>query len=152
MTTLLDLIATAPTILAQAESRDYDPVLVWLNDPTAESTLTERFITDRTVLAEVINPESGQPDPLWANTILDKMDAIATQSTLVKRAMNRLYADGLDIGSPATQAQLDMLVGPGGLTQAEADALKALGVRRCSRAEKHTGRFATLDDLWSLYP
>lgn len=150
--TLAELIATNPAFDGLAGTRDFDAVLAWLNDPSAETTLRERLCTDRAILAEVINPATGTVDPVWANAILDKLDAAAQASSMVKRAMNRVYGDGLDIGNAATQAQLDALAAAGAITQDEANAIKALGLQPCGRAEKHLGRPATLQDLWTVYP
>lgn len=150
--TLAELIATNPTFDSLAGTRDFEAVLAWLNDPQADTQLQERLCTDRTILAEVINPTNGLVDPVWANAILDKLDAAAQASSMVKRAMNRVYGDGLDIGNVATQAQLDALAVAGAITQAEADAIKALGFVPCSRAMKHLGLPATLQALWDLYP
>lgn len=97
-----------------------------VNANNPQTQLFDRLCTDRLILGEVRNA-AGVVDPAYANAILDKLDAIASASSMVKRAMNRVYGTGLDIGSPATQAQLNALVGSAGLTQAEADALIALG-------------------------
>jgi hypothetical protein len=97
-----------------------------LNAQTS-SMVKPRLVSARTVLAEC---------GAQASTILDKLEAAATQVSTVKWAMKFLQQEGgLDVGHPVTQASIQALV-PDVLVQAEADALKEMAVQDCSRAEQ----------------
>jgi len=116
--------------ISAAEVRVKDQAIA--NILNASGNYTEfqsRFCTDLTFYAEVINPTTGQIDPSWTNAILDKLDAIAASSTMVKRAMSRVYGDGLDMGNKATQDQLNAMATAGLLTADEVAALIALAKR-----------------------
>ena len=136
MTPLQTEISTGPLAAELAPfvvEKNVASMLGILNDKRFLSPVA-RVVTDRTILAECINPTSGLPDAVWANSILDKLDAAAAQSTLITRAMKRIYGDGLDIGDTATQSQISLLV-PAVLTDAEASALLALGKAKIGRAK-----------------
>ncbi len=71
--------------------------------------------------------------PVAADAVLVKLETFAASgapgSGPVKRAMKFLAsADGLDIGSAATRAQLDALAAGGVITSGEADNLKNLAL------------------------
>jgi hypothetical protein len=71
--------------------------------------------------------------PLAADAVLVKLETFANSgapgSGPVKRAMKFLAsADGLDIGSDATRAQLEALAAGGVITQGECDALRGLAL------------------------
>lgn len=85
----------------------------------------ERFVTARGVLA-AHGVEGAQ--------ILDKLEAVATNNSVVKWAMRFITTDGIDIGHPTTRTLLDQLVGTV-LTQTECDLLKNMAVQPASRAE-----------------
>ncbi len=90
------------------------------------SVIRPRLANAKTVMHEI---ENG-----WL--LLDKLEAAAPSVPPVKWALKFLETDvGIDVGSPVTQAQLQSLV-PGVLTQAEADALKALAQVTVSRADE----------------
>jgi hypothetical protein len=91
------------------------------------TTVKSRVVTARTVLSEC---------GAGAAAILDKLEASSPSISEVKWAMRFITGDGLDVGHAVTQAQIQALVPPGVLTQAEADALKSLALQPCSRAEK----------------
>jgi len=95
-----------------------------------------RFITARTVLAEVV----GGAD------ILDKLELAAQTNSAVKWAMRFITTDGIDIGYPVTQQLLDSLVGST-LTQSECDALKSLALQPASRAEVLNIKYVTEADV-----
>jgi len=144
MTPLQTEITTGPLAAELAPfvaEKNVAAMLGILNDKRFLSPVS-RMVTDRTILAECINPTSGLPDAVWASSILDKMDAVAAQSTLVARAMKRIYGDGLDIGDKAAQAQINMLV-PAVLTAGEAAALCALGMAKIGRAKIALGTDAS---------
>lgn len=59
---------------------------------------------------------------------LDQLTALAETSSPVKWALKLLDRGELNIGSPATQAQLDALASVGVISQAVSDALKGLAI------------------------
>ena len=68
--------------------------------------------------------------------LLDTLEVAAISNSPVKWAMRLLAADNLDIGNPATRAQIDALAAAGVMTTAQATILKALAEQPCSRAEE----------------
>ena len=70
---------------------------------------------------EVLGAEAG-------SAFLDGLTALAATSSPVKWALKLLDRGELNIGSPATQAQLDALAAGGVFPQVVADALKALAL------------------------
>ena len=70
---------------------------------------------------EVLGAEAG-------SALLDGLTALAATSSPVKWALKLLDRGELNIGSPATQAQLDALAAGGVMPQVVADALKALAL------------------------
>lgn len=70
---------------------------------------------------EVLGAEAG-------SVFLDGLTALAATSSPVKWALKLLDRGELNIGSPATQAQLDALAAGGVFPQVVADALKALAL------------------------
>jgi len=70
---------------------------------------------------EVLGAEAG-------SAFLDGLTALAATSSPVKWALKLLDRGELNIGSPATQAQLDALAAGGVMPQVVADALKALAL------------------------
>lgn len=96
-----------------------------INDKT-QKMVQSRFITDRTVMAELTD----------GFTILDKLDAAGTQDSRISRAMKFMGQDGgLDIGHPTTQGMINQLATAGVLLQTEADELNAMAQQPASRAE-----------------
>lgn len=67
--------------------------------------------------------------------VLDALETLAASSSPVKWAMRLLADDKLNIGDPATRAQIDALT-PAVFTPAQAAALKGLAEQACSRAEE----------------
>lgn len=100
----------------------------------------ERFITARTLLAEV--------DPVMAATIYVKIKTAAEQNPVLAMAMDMLttysVGGGLDICHANTQAFVDSLIGVV-FTEQEAIALK--GLNKQSRAQELIGRNITESDL-----
>lgn len=70
---------------------------------------------------EVLGAEAG-------SAFLDGLTALAATSSPVKWALKLLDRGELNIGSPATQAQLDALAAGGVMPKAVADALKGLAI------------------------
>lgn len=112
-----------------------------LNDRRGETMLRERLISARGVLAQY-------PDgPAAGAAVLDKLEAAAAGVPAVKWVMSFLKADGIDIGSPATQGMLDQLAVGGLITAAEAGKLKSLGMVPASRAEIVLGQSVSVTDV-----
>ena len=82
--------------------------------------LIERNVGYGTVM-ETLGGEVGA-------AFLDALEALAATSSPVKWALKLLDRGELNVGSPATQSQLDALVTGGAVPAAVANALKALAV------------------------
>lgn len=100
-------------------------VLVEMLNRQQYTKIKSRFVTARTVLAEV--PGGAE--------VLDKLEAAGATNSAVKWAMRFMLSDGIDVGFPVTQQLLDGLVAGGVLTQSESDSLKNLALQPASRAE-----------------
>lgn len=88
--------------------------------------VTSRFVTARTILAEV----SG------GSAILDKLEAAAPAVPDLKWAMIFLAGEGgIDIGHAGTRANLEALAAVGVITDGEAQALLQMAYTAMSRAE-----------------
>jgi hypothetical protein len=105
-----------------------------LNSADGGSTYFERFITARTLLAEL--------DPTTAATILDKLEATAQVNSVVKWAMKYITTDGIDIGHASTHAVLDAV-----LTAEESAAVKALATKTVKYAELVLGASVNVADV-----
>ena len=91
-------------------------------------------------IAERYPTLGGLPGPLAAELCLQKLETFAaaaiesddTATRLLggaaRRQMKHLEGSGMALGSPAISAMLAVIVGAGGLTQAEADALVGIAV------------------------
>lgn len=100
-----------------------------LNAKRGSTMLRSRLMSARGVLGDY-------PDgPAAGAAVLDKLEAASASIPAVKWVMSFLKAEGIDIGSPATQGMLDQLAAGGVLTTDEATKLKALGLMPASRAE-----------------
>ncbi len=112
--------------LPQYAGKSDDEVAAMLNTPQFPA-IKSRFINARSVLSEISDSAA----------ILDKLEVAATEISAVKWAMMFLQQDdGINIGDPATQAQLDELAEGGILTEDEATALKNMALQNISRAEQ----------------
>lgn len=112
-----------------------------LNSRRGENMLRSRLVSARAVLGEY-------PDgPAAAATVLDKLEAASATVPAVKWVMSFLRADGIDIGSPATQGMLDQLAASGAITTGEATKLKSLGIVPASRAEVVFGQLVSITDI-----
>ncbi len=119
-------IETGP-LAAECAGQSDDAVAALLNAKNYEG-IQERYVTTRTVLAE-LGATAGA-------TILDKLEAAATQSSPVKWMLKFLTQDsGLDVGQTETQGCIDALAIAGVLTTDEAEALKNMALLPTSRAE-----------------
>ena len=142
---LSDLINSDQAIEAAAQARDFETVLAWLNDPveTRLALVSRAWLATwaagtgmRAIMQDVANT-NGHP---LRSIALATLDVLAGA------------ADGIDFSNPANVASVQAWVTAGLMTQADADALFAMGTEACGRAAKHVGRDATLQDLWTLYP
>lgn len=99
-----------------------------LNRPDYGTIVYQRMVNFRTVMAEI--------DPVTGASILDKLEAAASTVSAIKWALYGIKSDtGIDVGHPATRAQIDALVAGGVLTSTEGAQLKSLAERMGSRAE-----------------
>ena len=112
-----------------------------LNSRRGENMLRSRLVSARAVLGEY-------PDgPAAAAAVLDKLEAASATVPAVKWVMSFLRADGIDIGSPATQGMLDQLAAGGAITAQEATKLKSLGIVPASRAELVFGQLVSITEV-----
>lgn len=119
-------IDTGP-LASELVGKSDDDVAAILNDKQF-TAIQERYVTARTVLAEL--------GATVGATILDKLEAAATQSSPVKWMLKFLTQDsGLDVGQSETQGCIDALAMTGVLTSDEATALKNMALLPASRAE-----------------
>ena len=115
-------IETGP-LSTECVGKSDDEIANIFNTPRTNA-VSNRKITIDHVLAECEN----------AGEILDKLEVAANIIPDVKWAMRCLSGIGLDIGNQKTQAQLTALAGSV-LTIEEAESLKAMAIRKMSRAE-----------------
>lgn len=114
---------------------DLEPVLALLNAPST-TLVKPRFITARTVLAELGGPGAVSLDKLEAFIAAAPPAGAEQLHSAMKWALRFLTSEGgLDIGHANSQAMLDGLALVGVLTSGEAAALKALASQPASRAE-----------------
>lgn len=120
---LKTLIDSAP---ANAGLSDVD-VAAWCNALSVTRQI-EFMFTVRTAMSSL--------GPVLADSVLTKLEAAATQNQILERTLNMMQPSegGIDLGHPATRAQIDALVLGSVLTQVEADALKELGTELISPA------------------
>lgn len=135
MTTLSDELANDPMGLGYAQWLPNSPgMVVQLINAPSFAMVKSLMMSERGILAQY-------PDgPVAADAVLTKLDTFAqTQQPLasvVKRALRFLGdPEGIDMGSPATQAMLDAVQQAGVLTADETTKLKALAMQPASRAE-----------------
>lgn len=123
--TLRDEVHNNPACAAALAAKDLDALAAIVSEgrklPTFR-TLGERSI----VSAACLGPIAGEE-------FLTKLEAVANSGLpevrLLKRMMKYLQSDaGLDLGDPASVAQIDALVGMAGITQYEVDAVKSLAL------------------------
>lgn len=135
----MNYVALAAELANDPASLGYAPLVADNNDEALAAMLNEKRYTapvSRLVNARTMMAELGA---IAAATILDKMEAAASINPAIKWAMFYLKSDGLDVGHPQTQGQLDALAAAGVLTPAEAEATKALANAQISRAEQLFG-------------
>lgn len=113
MTLLAEIQAAFPDL----SNRDDGLIAATLSQ--GRTKIVSRQIGIGTIL-DALGPTDGA-------AVLDALDALRTQSSIIKWAWHLLDRGELDIGLASTRAQIDALV-PGVFTQVQADALKALAV------------------------
>lgn len=97
-----------------------------LNDTSLLRSVQSRFVSARTIIAEIAN----------GSEILDKLEAVSANISAVKWAMSYLKGEsGIDIGHPGTISQIDGLVAGAVLTNEEGEALKNMALLPVSRAD-----------------
>ena len=116
--TLRDEILSRPDCADALARRDCGELAALLS--VGRTKVVDLNIGYGTVL-EVLGAEAG-------SAFLDGLTALAATSSPVKWALKLLDRGELNIGSPATQAQLDALAAGGVFPQVVADALKALAL------------------------
>lgn len=116
--TLRDEILSRPDCADALAIRDCGALAEILS--AGRTKLIERNVGYGTVM-DTLGAEAGA-------AFLDGLTDLATTSSPVKWALKLLDRGELNIGAPATQAQLDALAAGGAFPQAVADALKALAV------------------------
>lgn len=139
--TEIDIGPLATELAPHKASGNDTAIAAALNAQRGETMLRERLISARGVLA---NYPGGSAE---GAAVLDKVEAAAASVPAVKWVMSFLKADGIDIGSPATQGMLDQLAAGGLVTADEASKLKALGVAPASRAEIVFGQVVSVTDV-----
>jgi hypothetical protein len=120
---ILAAIAADSTLQALGAARNDAAIAAALS--VGRTKTTSRFTSARGVL------EKYPAGPVAADALLTKLETYATAgqplSSLVRRANGFLsQPDGLDLGSPATLAMLDALLGYGVITQTEHDGLTSI--------------------------
>jgi len=116
--TLHDEILSRPDCADALAARDCGALAAILS--AGRTKLIERDIGYGTVL-DTLGADAGA-------AFLDGLTDLAVKSSPVKWALKLLDRGELNIGSPATQAQLDALATAGVFPQAVADTLKGLAI------------------------
>lgn len=118
-----DAIAASPELQALATAGNTQAIADALS--AGRTKLVSHFASERGVL------ERFPGGPVAGDVLLSKLEAFAAtahpMASIVKRALKFLaQAEGLDIGSPATQGLIDALTAGGVITAAERDGLRAM--------------------------
>ncbi len=130
-------IAASPelTALAQAPNRNDEAIAAALS--VGRTRIVQPYLIGDGTVANLLGADG--PGPVFVYTLMLAASAPlpesptpqqVTQQALVWQAWRRLSSGNLDIGLPGVRAQIDAMVGKlPGLTQAGADAIKALAVQ-----------------------
>lgn len=116
--TLHDEILSRPDCADALAIRDCGALATILS--TGRTKLIERNVGYGTVM-DTLGADNGA-------AFLDGLTALSANSSPVKWALKLLDRGELNIGAPATQAQLDALAAGGVIPQTVADALKGLAI------------------------
>lgn len=121
-------IAASPELTALAQAGNTQAIADALS--AGRTRIASHFASERGVL------ERFPGGPLAGDALLAKLEAFAATAhplaSIVKRALKFLgQAEGLDIGSPATQGLISTLAGlnPPVITTAERDGLRAMATQ-----------------------
>lgn len=120
-----DAIAASPELQALQADGNVDAIARALS--TGRTKVASHFASERGVL------ERYPGGPIAADALLSKLEEFALtahpMASIVKRALKFLaQAEGLDIGSPATQGLLAQLGAGGVLTAEEVAGLRAMAL------------------------
>lgn len=117
-----ELQKPAYAAMTDAEAADY------LNTETVPR-IVSRFVNIRTMYAEI--------GPTETETIIAKLTAAAPENAVIARILSWLapVEGGIDMGHTATRGYITQLHSAGLFTEAERDALLALGEERISIAD-----------------
>lgn len=118
-----DAIQASPELQAHQAAGQINAIARALS--SGRTMIASHFASERGIL------ERFPGGPLEADALLTKLEVFAASghamASIVKRALKFLgQPEGLDIGSPATQALLGQLKAVGVITQVELDGLRAM--------------------------
>lgn len=130
------LIDADPELAAAENTPDNASAIAAKLNALTETRVASRFVTARTVLAEL--------GPAGAD-ILDKLEALSSTVSPVKWAMRFVAGEGvgIDVGHPVTIGLFDALAEAHAITHVDAAALKSLAVVPSSRAMNALGEPVT---------
>ncbi len=151
----MNYTALKAAILANADCTQYVVTNDMPKDPDSyakDSAIADRFNAPiGTRLVERFENAIGIMSALGAVTgagILEKLDAAKAGIPALKWAMLAMASDtGVNLGDLETQEMLDDLATANVITQAEADAVKALAVQPSSLAYETVGQPITAADV-----
>lgn len=121
-----DAIAASPELQALQADGNVNAIALALS--AGRTKVASHFASERGVL------ERFPGGPIAADALLTKLEAFSTSghamASIVRRALKFLaQSEGLDIGSPATQALLAQLGAGGVLTSKEVAGLRAMALQ-----------------------
>lgn len=118
-----DAVAASPELQAFQAAGRINAIAQSLS--TGRTKVVSHFASERGIL------ERFPGGPLAADTLLSKLESFGAtahpMASIVKRALKFLaQAEGLDIGSPATQGLITQLAAGGVISAEERDGLRAM--------------------------
>lgn len=131
-------IDATPALASQPMTPDGADAIAEALNATSGTAPRERLVSARTVLAEVGPAGAVILDKLQSFTDGPKPGNPSVASVHAAARWTIRYvmsADGIDVGHPRTRAMLDSMASAGIVTQAEADAIKALALQPQTVAE-----------------
>jgi hypothetical protein len=142
------ILATAecqPYVITNDMPKDYDyaakdAAIATIFNAESGTRLLERFENAIGIMSAV--------GAVTGAEILEKLDQAKAQIPALKWAMLAMASDtGINLGDHETQQMLDTMVTASVLTQAEADAVKALAIQPSSLAYETIGQPITAADV-----
>lgn len=133
-----DAISASPELQALEAVGDHQRIAESLSSGRTKPDPVTKFAS--LGIAERYPSLNGLPGPLAAELCLQKLEgfavaAVSSEDTVqkllgatIQRQMKHLEGAGMALGSPAIASMLAVIVGAGGLTQAESDALTGIAV------------------------